>query len=82
MRKLGVLFLFLVLLAPAALEAAADQPPEPAQPAQPELVLPQVTLDIQDLSVENIQAMLPPTPPVNLAGAAVLLPASPELAVQ
>jgi len=37
MRKLGVLFLFLVLLAPAALEAAADQPPEPAQPAQPEL---------------------------------------------
>ena len=61
---------------------AADQPADQASAPGPTMVLPQVTLDIQDLSVEHIQAMLPPARESPISQMTVPLPASPELAAE
>lgn len=75
MKKLATISLVLAALLPSSL-CAADQPPPP------ELVLPEVTLDIKDLSVENVQAMLPPASPPVIVRADVVFPPVPELAVE
>ncbi len=75
MKKLGMLCAILVTILPASL-GAADQKPAP------ELVLPEVTVDIKDLSVENIEAMLPPAGAPVVVKTDVILPAGPEITVQ
>ena len=78
MNRVSMLCLVAIALLPASL-AAQDQPVTPS----PELVLPQVTVDIRDLSVENVQAMLPPAgPPPVIVKTDLILPPAPELAVQ
>ncbi len=86
MRKSFIAILCGVLCVSGTLFAADDESAPP-----PTLVLPQVTLDIQDLSTENVQAMLPPaqasaTPQValTLPGAPVFSPVEParQLAVE
>jgi hypothetical protein len=75
MNRPSALLFVVIILFPASL-AAADQPPSP------ELVLPEVTLDIQDLSVENVQTMLPRVEPSTVVKSDVILPAAPELGVE
>ena len=48
-----------VLLALAALPLAAAET-VPGEPGEPEIVLPPVILEIEDLSVERVEAKLPP----------------------
>ncbi|HVP19369.1 MAG TPA: hypothetical protein VMU36_10260 [Spirochaetia bacterium] len=76
MKRFGALAVIMILIFPAS-RVAADQPAP-----TPELVLPEVTLDIRDLSVENVQAMLPPEGPPVIVKADVILPSGPELLVQ
>ena len=73
-RLSGFSFVMMILL--PAFAAAADQP------SAPELVLPEVTLDIKDLSVENVLSMLPPAEAPVIVKTDVLLPPAPELAVE
>ena len=78
MNKLNTLCFMAIALFPASL-AAQDQP----TPSPPELVLPEVTVDVRDLSVENVQAMLPPAgPPPVVVKTDLILPPTPGLAVQ
>ncbi|HVO39495.1 MAG TPA: hypothetical protein VMV03_10765 [Spirochaetia bacterium] len=58
--------------------AATDEPP----PQGPTLVLPQVTLDIQDLSIENVQAMLPSAREAPITQSQILLPSTPAFTVE
>lgn len=74
MSRLSALSFVMMALLPSF--AAADQAPSP------EIVLPEVTLDIKDMSVENVQAMLPPAGAPVIVKSDVVLPAAPELAVQ
>jgi hypothetical protein len=79
MKRSTILCLIAVALFPASL-AAQDQA---SAATPPELVLPEVTMDIKDLSVENVQAMLPPAgPPPVIVKTDLILPAASELAVQ
>jgi hypothetical protein len=68
--KKAALLMTMALLAAAALGAQASsggqssgaaRPPSPAiGPGEPEIVMPQVILQIEDLSVEKVEAQLPP----------------------
>ncbi len=73
MSKLIAPFFILMAFLPSL--AAADQPSPPV------LVLPEVTLDIKDLSVENVETMLPPAGPPVIVKSDVILPSAPELDV-
>ncbi len=80
LRTLKALCLMTAILLPVNLAAQDQTATSPS--ASPELVLPEVTVDIKDLSVENIQAMLPPAggTPV-IVKTDVILPPAPEVVV-
>jgi hypothetical protein len=80
MHKLSAFCFMMTILLPAGLAAQDQSSSSPT--ASPELVLPEVTVDIKDLSVENIQAMLPPAgaTPV-IVKTDVILPPAPQVAV-
>lgn len=58
MKAMGLFCLFCLLGVPAV--ADTQTVPNPAQPTEPDIVLPQVVMEIEDLSVENVEATLPP----------------------
>jgi hypothetical protein len=63
MKTRTILAAFLVVLAVAWLPAQSNRPAVTNQsvaPGEPEIVMPQVILQIEDLSVEKVQAQLPP----------------------
>jgi len=79
--RIGVLCLMMTVFLPAI--AAAQDQASPAPGTPPTMVLPEVTVNIQDLSVENVQAMLPPAggPPA-IVKTDVILPPAPLVAVE
>ncbi|HTP58334.1 MAG TPA: hypothetical protein VMM82_05410, partial [Spirochaetia bacterium] len=82
-RNWRAIALCFVLTAFFPVAAAAQDQPSHVPGTSPTMVLPEVTVNIQDLSVENVQAMLPPAggPPV-IVKTDVILPPAPLVAVE